>query len=112
MKKLVYNGPIDYLALLVRRKWWIIVPFVLSSVAVAGWVSQLPDIYVSETLILIEPRDVPDDFVRDLITLDTGERLDVVKQTIVSRTNLFQVITEFEGQLPRFQGLDEGQKIN
>ncbi len=111
MKKLVFTDPQDYLALLIRRKWWIIIPLVFLSVTVAVVVYQLPDIYVSETLILVEPRDVPDDFVRDLITLDSQERLDVVQQTLLSRTNLFQIITEFEAQFIDLRGLDEDQKI-
>ena len=111
MKKLVFTDPQDYLALLVRRKWWIMIPFALVSMAVGGVVYQLPDIYVSETLILVEPRDVPDDFVRDLMTIGSAERLDVVQQTILSRTNLFQIVTEFEAQLMDLRDLDEEQKI-
>jgi len=111
MKKPVFTDPQDYLALAVRRKWWIIAPFVLLSVAVGGVVYQLPDIYISETLILIEARDVPDDFVRDLTTIDAEERLDVVQQTILSRTNLFQIVTEFGAQLIDLRGLDEERKI-
>jgi len=112
MKKPVFTDPQDYLALAVRRKWWIIVPCLLLSLVSGVVVYRLPNIYLSETLILIEPRDVPDDFVRDLTTIDAEERLDVVQQTILSRTNLFQIITEFEAQLIDFRDLDEEQKIS
>lgn len=112
MKKLVFTDPKDYLALLVRRKWWIMVPGLLLFLVSCVVVYQLPDIYISQTLILIEPRDIPDDFVRDLITMDSEERLDVVQQTVLSRTNLFQIITEFEAQLINLRDLDEDQKIS
>ena len=34
MKPLSFNGPQDYLALLVRRKWWILLPFLVLSSAI------------------------------------------------------------------------------
>jgi len=112
MKKLVLTNPKDYLALLVRRKWWIMVPCLLLFLVSCVVVYRLPNIYISETLILIEPRDIPDDFVRDLITMDSEERLDVLEQTVLSRTNLFQIVTEFEAQLISIRDLDEDQKIS
>jgi len=112
MKIPSFSSPLDYLALLIRRKWWILIPFPLLSLAIGVITYQLPDVYVSETLILVEPREIPNDFVRDLITVDTAERISSVRQTLLSRTNLLRVITRFESQLVNLQGLDDAQKVN
>ena len=112
MKKLIFSEPLDYLALLIRRKWWIMIPFALLSSAIAVVTYHLPDVYVSETFIQVEPRDVPNDFVRDLITTNTTQRLSSVQQTLLSQTNLFRVITEFESELTSLQGLADNQKVN
>ncbi len=68
------NSPQTFLALLLRRKWWVIGPFIALSCAVAVLTYFLPKSYVSETLILVQPRDVPKDFVKDLIAGTTEER--------------------------------------
>jgi len=112
MKTLSFSSPLDYLALLIRRKWWILIPFPLLSLAIGVIAYRLPDVYVSETLILVEPREIPSDFVRDLITVSTAQRVRSVQQTLLSRTNLLRVITEFESQLVNLQGLDDAQKVN
>jgi len=112
MKKPIFSSPLDYLALVIRRKWWILIPFPLLSLAIGVITYRLPDVYVSETLILVEPREIPNDFVRDLITVTTAQRVRSVQQTLLSRTNLLRVVTEFESQLVNLQGLDDAQKVN
>src|ERR1051326_1733016 len=74
------NGSQDLLALVVRRKWWVIVPFVALTCAFAVLTYVLPRTYVSETLILVRPRDVPQDFVKDLIAGSPEERLKANEQ--------------------------------
>jgi len=103
--------PQDFLALLVRRKWWTLIVFLLLSTAVGIVTYQLPDIYESETLILVEPREVPDDLVRDLIVLNSGQRVSAVQRTLLSRASLLQVIGEFEEELVSLRDLNDDAKI-
>jgi polysaccharide chain length determinant protein (PEP-CTERM system associated) len=105
------SGPQDFLALLVRRKWWIIVPFVALSGAMAILTYSLPKTYVSETLILVRQRDVPEEFVKDLIGGTPEERLKSIEQTILSRTNLIQILREFGDRLPEFQRLNMDARV-
>jgi len=101
----------DVLALLVRRKWWIVAPFLALSSAAALLTYFLPAIFVSEALILFQPRDVPEKFVMDLIEGSTEERLSTIEQTLRSRTNLIQILREFEDRLPEFRRLDMDAKV-
>src|SRR5262249_28827173 len=71
----------------------------------------LPKLYVSDTLILIRPRDVPNDFVRDLVAGTTEQRLSSIEQRVLSRTNLIQILHEFEDQLPDYQQLNMDDKV-
>src|SRR5688572_8859050 len=93
------SSPQDILALLVRRRWWVIIPFLALSCAVTVLTKALPKVFVSQSLILVRPRDVPQSFVVDLIG-STQERLKSIEKTVLSRTNLLAVLNEFEGQLP------------
>src|SRR4030095_14192549 len=88
MKLVNLSGPQDVLALLVRRKWRVILPFMALSAGVLLLTAILPQLYVSQSLILIQPRDVPNDFVRDLIAGTTAERLSIITERLLSDTNL------------------------
>ena len=101
----------DFLALLVRRKWWVIFPFVALSCAAVLLTAVLPNLYVSETLILVQPRDVPEDFVMDLIGGSAQQRLGTIQQTVLSRTNLLQILREFESDIGRFTGQSLDAKV-
>ena len=61
-------APGDYLAVLKRRKWNIVIPIIsifLISVIVAF---ALPPIYKSTTTILIEQQDVPLEYVKSSVS--------------------------------------------
>ncbi|RPJ87609.1 MAG: hypothetical protein EHM18_00265 [Acidobacteria bacterium] len=103
MKGISFSDPAELFALLKRRKAWVIFTLLLLFPCgiVVAWL--LPGIFVSETLILIEPRDVPDEFVKNLISVSTEERLSAIQETVLSRTNLLRVIYEF----PLLRGSNE-----
>jgi succinoglycan biosynthesis transport protein ExoP len=101
----------DYLALVVRRRWWIIAPFIALSCVTATLTYFLPKSYVSEALILVRPRDVPLDFVKDLIAGTPSQRLKVIEQTVLSRTNLLSILREFGSDFPDFGRLNMDQKV-
>ncbi|MDM7996460.1 MAG: Wzz/FepE/Etk N-terminal domain-containing protein [Acidobacteriota bacterium] len=111
MKKSRFKNLHDYLALLVRRRWWVIIP----AVALCGLSILLtlvfPKMYRSQTMILIQQRDVPDDFVKDLIGENIDERLKAIEQTILSRTNLLRIVNEFESRLPEYRSLNDERKV-
>src|SRR2546426_4243348 len=105
------DGTKDVLELVVRRKWWVVLPFVALSCAAGVLTYILPRTFVSETLILVRPRDVPEDFVKDLIAGTPEERLKSIEQTILSRTNLVQILREFGDKLPEFNRLNMDEKV-
>jgi len=112
MKLMNLNSPQDIMALLVRRKWWIVFPFLALSCAALLLTYMLPRMYVSEALVLIQPRDVPNDFVKDLIAGTTAQRLSAIEQNVLSRTNLLQIVREYEDIMPESQNLNIEDKIS
>src|SRR3954451_18232725 len=106
MKLLNLTGPQDVLALLVRRMWWILLPFAALTAAVILISAMLPPMFESQSLIIIRPRDVPDDFVKDLIAGTTAERLSVITDRVLSDSILGRILTQLEGQMPEFQHLN------
>jgi polysaccharide chain length determinant protein (PEP-CTERM system associated) len=85
----------DYLEIGFRRKWYIIVPFVISVAISFGVYKYLPKVYKATTLILVQPQSVPENYVRPTITDTVINRLNTIGQEIMSRTRLEKVIEEF-----------------
>ncbi|MGQ9695974.1 MAG: GumC family protein [Thermodesulfobacteriota bacterium] len=85
----------DYMAIGLRRKWYIIVPFIAAIFISFGVYKYLPKIYRATTLILVQPQRVPEAYVRPTITSSIGERLNTISQEILSRTRLEKIIQEF-----------------
>jgi protein tyrosine kinase modulator len=113
MRRFNLNGPQEILALLVRRKLWILYPFLALSSAVLLLTYMLPKMYESKALILILPQNVPNDFVKDLLAGSTAQRLNAIEQTVLSRTTLLEILTEFRDRLPEYKNLSiEDQILN
>jgi polysaccharide chain length determinant protein (PEP-CTERM system associated) len=89
-------GPEDYVAILKRRFWWIIIP--LAVVPIAAYLISLavPNIYTSRSLVLVEQQKVPGDFVRPVITEGVAERLRTMQEQVLSRTRLQPIIEQFD----------------
>ena len=85
----------DYVGMLRRRIWWLIVPAVLAPAIAFGVSTMLPSRYTSQTLVLVEQQKVPDTLVRPVITEVLDERLATMKEQILSRSRLQPIIEMF-----------------
>ncbi|MGE0406165.1 MAG: GumC family protein [Candidatus Korobacteraceae bacterium] len=88
-------GPEDYLAILRRRFWWILVPTLIGPVLAYAYSMTLPNVYTSKAVVLAERQRIPGEFVRPVITQGLGERLATMQEQILSRTRLQPVIEKF-----------------
>lgn len=82
------------LAMAWRRKWWIVIPPIVISVGVATWTRTLQDLYRSETVILVVPQQVPEEYVKSTVTATVADRLQSISQQILSRTRLERIILD------------------
>lgn len=89
-------APEDYLEIIWRRKWLVIVPLVLSSLGTFIYSQTLPNIYRSQATVLIIPQLVPERFIRPTVDESIAARLDLMRQQILSRARLEGLIEEFD----------------
>jgi polysaccharide chain length determinant protein (PEP-CTERM system associated) len=85
----------EYIEILRRRIWYIIIPFLVIAVGVSGYVIFAPRLYKASTLVLVSPQKVPEAFVQATVTSKVEERLQSIAQEVMSRTRLELVISEF-----------------
>ena len=79
---------------LAHRKWRVLGIWLLGSVATILIALRLPDVYTSETLILVDPQKVPEAYVKSTVTGDVRNRLGTLSQQILSQTRLQKIIEQ------------------
>ncbi len=84
----------DYLAILRRRLWVIIIPAVLVTVGTYLFSLKIPNRYISQTLVMIEQPQVPENYVRPVVTEQLDHRLGTMREQIRSRTRLEPIIQQ------------------
>jgi polysaccharide chain length determinant protein (PEP-CTERM system associated) len=86
----------DYAEIFIRRIWYIVIPFIIIMAGAALYAFSLPKMYRATTLVLVTPQKVPESFVRPTVTSRIEDRLQSIRQEIMSRTRLEEVIAEFK----------------
>ena len=82
--------------IIIKRRWFIIIPFCLSLMVGIYQAITLPKIFEAETLILVEAQRVPQEYVKSVVSIDISSRISTISQQIMSRTNLEKVINDFK----------------
>ncbi len=92
----------DYLAILKRRKWQLVVPALVLSLIAALAALLLPPLYRSTATILIEQQGIPDDLVSTTVTGYADQRIQVISQRVMTTDNLTKII-ETHGLYPELR---------
>ncbi len=82
----------DLRAIVARRLWLFLAPFLAISAGSAAIAYVLPDVYRAETVILVDPAKIPERYIAPISTVDVKGRLATLSQQVMSRTRLEQVI--------------------
>ncbi|WP_417511556.1 Wzz/FepE/Etk N-terminal domain-containing protein [Methylophaga sp.] len=85
----------DYLNILWRRKYWVIIPAVLLAIATVVVVFSLPATYKSQGTILIESQEIPNDLVRSTVTSYADQRIEVIKQRLMTTSRVMDMIRKY-----------------
>jgi succinoglycan biosynthesis transport protein ExoP len=81
--------------LLARRRWWILVPFFVITLASIVGLLLLPNRYTSSATLLVVQQQVPQRYVVPNSTTDVASALQAMKQEVLSRTQLLRMINDF-----------------
>ncbi|MDP2381543.1 MAG: Wzz/FepE/Etk N-terminal domain-containing protein [Nitrospirota bacterium] len=85
----------DYLALLRRRKTLILMVAAALLAASAALAFLLPAVYRSTATILIEEQEIPPDLVRSAIATYADQRIETIKQQVLSRSTLWHIVEQY-----------------
>ena len=90
----------DIINMAIRRRWIILVPLFITIICGIYIAATTPKIYEASTLVIVQPQQVPKDFVRPAVAEEAEALLGTISQQILSRTNLERTIYDF-GMMPK-----------
>lgn len=85
----------DYLSIARRRKFHILVPFVVILGITLVTLFVLPPVYRSTGTILIESQQIPEELIQSTVTSFADERIQIIRQRIMTSQQLFGIIQKF-----------------
>src|SRR5882762_6379143 len=98
--------PSEYLKIILRRKWLIILPIIAVTSAVALVVYRLPNVYESVTLIVVKPSTLPTGVVPSMTEDSLTRQLTSIAQVVTSRSSLEPLVNQYELYKPeRLRGV-------
>lgn len=96
MKDLAHLEIREYFQIPWKRRWYFLVVAVLviSGASVYAW--RMPDVFKSETRILVDEPFVPTDYARQTPRTTPEDRIGMIRQQLASRTFLERMIEQFQ----------------
>jgi polysaccharide chain length determinant protein (PEP-CTERM system associated) len=88
--------PADYLAILQRRLWSLVLPLLLVVVVAASVALMMPAIYKSTSTILIEKQEIPSEYVMSSMTSYAEQRIQSINQRVMTSSKLMDLIKRFD----------------
>lgn len=82
--------------IVLKRRWYLIIPFCLAMIVGIYLAVTLPKMYEASTRIMVQPQEVPKDYVRSVVTTNIATRINSITQLLKSRTTLEQLITRYK----------------
>lgn len=82
----------DYLDILWRRKYWIVIPAIILMIGTVVFTYSLPESFKSQGLILIESQEIPQDLIRTTVTSYADQRIEVIKQRLLTTNRIMQIV--------------------
>jgi uncharacterized protein involved in exopolysaccharide biosynthesis len=86
----------EYVRILKKRYLYLLVPFIVLFGASVGVATLLPPLYQSTGVILIESPQISKEIVTGAIDSAARERIEVIKQRVMTRVNLIRIANQFE----------------
>ncbi|MBL4806161.1 MAG: hypothetical protein JKY31_02610 [Rhodobacteraceae bacterium] len=79
-----------------RRFLFFLIPFILILCASIAVAMLMKPVYQSIGTILVETQQIPTEFVQAAVTADANQRITIIKQRVMTRRNLLEIIDKFD----------------
>lgn len=85
----------DYISIAWRRKFHLLIPFIVVLSITIATIFVLPPVYKSTGTILIESQQIPQELIQSTVTSFADERIQIIRQRIMTSQQIFDIIRKF-----------------
>ncbi len=97
----------EFIKMLKRRKWLILLPVLTMTAAIGYVVYKLPSVYESKTLLTVKPPQISERVVQSLTDEDLTQQLQTINKEVLSRSSLEPMVAKYKlFQLEKDSGMD------
>ncbi len=86
----------DFIRMLKRRKWLILLPIITMTAAIGYVVYKLPSVYESKSVLTVKPPTISNIIVQPLSDSDVSQRIETTKADVLSRSSLEPMIIKYK----------------
>ena len=86
----------DYLSILKRRWLQMLAVFIIVVFTAIAIAMLMAPVYQSTGTILVEAQQIPVDVIKATVTSYADERIEVIKQRVMTRDNLYRIINKYK----------------
>lgn len=86
----------DYLSIIKRRWLQMLAVFIAVVIAAIIVAMMMAPVYQSTGTILVESQQIPVDVIKATVTSYADERIEVIKQRVMTRDNLYRIINKYK----------------
>ncbi len=97
----------DYLSILKRRGWIMLLPLILLPILTVAYSYTIPPQFLSQTLVLVEGQRVAEGIVKPVISADLDSRLSSMKEQILSRSSIQPIIDRYNLYADKKMSMDD-----
>lgn len=91
----------------IMKSWWTVVAGLsLGLAAATGALFYMPKVYEASTTIFVVPPQMPDQLIRSTVTDDMSTRLSALREAVISRPYMIQLIKQTYGEIEDEAQLD------
>lgn len=101
----------DVIIILRRRLLYFLIPVLALAPLGVLIVMLLPSKYTAKGTILVESAQIPEDLVRSTVNTYAQERIQMIKQRVMTRERLLDVADKYQ-LFPKELGLSESERVN
>lgn len=86
----------DYLKIVKKRRKFLVIPLIVIALLSIILAVVLPSVFRSTSTILIEEQEIPSELVKSTVTTFADQRIQIISQRIMSRSNLSEIIKKYD----------------
>jgi len=102
----------DYVAIFKRRYLYFIAPLIIVAGITVALSVFLPPVFQSAGTIVIESPQISGDLIRSAVNSQAAERIDIIKQRVMTRANLLRIVEKIDVFQEKRKGMSTTQIVD